>query len=228
MNRRIDNIRLKNLERLIKEANSAANLARLAKTSSSYISQVRNQLNTATGTPRTIGNELSERLERCMGKKSGWMDLEHEDEPLQSQEFSAPKAKEYARSECSLLPLITWQRAANWPEVHEPRIDYDTEHLLCPVQCGENSFVLEVQGSSMEPKFRDGEMIFADASLKPQNGQYVIAHDLNTKEAMLRQLVIDSGRRYLQALNPDWPDKIIEMGSSTTVSGVVIFKGEPV
>ena len=71
MNRRIDNIRLKNLERLIKEANSAANLARLAKTSSSYISQVRNQLNTATGTPRTIGNELSERLERCMGKKSG-------------------------------------------------------------------------------------------------------------------------------------------------------------
>lgn len=78
MKRQREDIRLNNLEILIAEAGSATRLAQLASTSESYISQVRRKMRTAKGTPRGIGDELSARLERGMGKPQGWMDEPHE------------------------------------------------------------------------------------------------------------------------------------------------------
>ncbi len=222
MNRRQHQIRLANLETLITEAGSAAKLARRANTSGSYLSQVRNQLLSTTGTPRTVGNDLAERLEHSMGKSSGWMDEDHEDVA------SIDPIKEYASSACALLPLISWEQVPRWSKVEEGRIQYRIERLPCPTQCGESSFALAVQGSSMEPKFHNGEFIFADPDLEPRHGQYVVVHDKGAEEAMLRQLIIDAGRHYLQVLNPDWPLRIIEVTETITVCAVVIFRGEAV
>jgi hypothetical protein len=63
MTRRHEQARLRNLELLISEAGSAAELARKAGTSPSYLSQVRRQLTTQTGTPRSLGDELADKLE---------------------------------------------------------------------------------------------------------------------------------------------------------------------
>ena len=43
-----------------------------------------------------------------------------------------------------------------------------------------------------------------------------------------KQLIIEEGHRYLKALNPDWPHRIIEVNSNATICGVVGFKGEVV
>ena len=40
------------------------------------------------------------------------------------------------------------------------------------------------------------------------------------------QLIIEGGRKYLKALNPDWPDRIIEIDENAKICGVVVFKGE--
>ena len=64
MKRRHETVRLSNLELLVAEAGSAAALARLAHTSESYLSQIRNQLTTAKGTPRGVGDDLAAKLER--------------------------------------------------------------------------------------------------------------------------------------------------------------------
>jgi len=39
-------------------------------------------------------------------------------------------------------------------------------------------------------------------------------------------LIVEGGRHYLKAFNPDWPDRIAEMEEATQVCGVVVFKGE--
>jgi len=38
--------------------------------------------------------------------------------------------------------------------------------------------------------------------------------------------VVEDGRTYLRALNPDWPDRIIRIDQRAVISGVVVFKGE--
>ncbi len=71
MSRKQQRYRLENLERLVVEAGSAHKLAKLASTNSSYLSQVRHQRATESGTPRGIGDVLAEKLEIGMGKPPG-------------------------------------------------------------------------------------------------------------------------------------------------------------
>lgn len=47
----------------------------------------------------------------------------------------------------------------------------------------------------------------------------------STNETTSQQLVVEDERKYLRALNPAWPECIIEVDSDATISGVVVFKG---
>ena len=38
----------------------------------------------------------------------------------------------------------------------------------------------------------------------------------------------EEGKQYLKALNPDWPNRIIEVDEEATICGVIVFKGEVV
>ena len=78
MKRQREQVRLNNLEILIAEAGSATKVAELAGTSESYLSQVRRKMLTQSGTPRGLGNELAAKLEKGLGKPTGWMDEPHE------------------------------------------------------------------------------------------------------------------------------------------------------
>lgn len=81
----------------------------------------------------------------------------------------------------------------------------------------------------MEPKFHDGELIFVDPQVAPVSGRYVVVRLEDSQEATFKQLIIEEGHQYLKALNPDWPNRIIEVNSNATISGVeVVFKGEAV
>jgi len=227
MKRRPEQIRLRNLGLLITEAGSAVKLARTAGTSSSYLSQVRNQMPTRKGTPRGIGDDLAEKLERGMGKPRGWMDEAHASAVPEdiAKELNAHPGPPFQ----SLHPLISWVQAGEWHEIAEGFVpEYGVELLPCPVKCSKNSFVLRVRGISMEPKFHEGDLIFVDPDISPDNGKYVVVRLEDSNEATFKQLIIEGDNHYLKALNPDWPKPIIEVDSDATICGVVVFKGEMV
>jgi len=228
MNRRRVQIRLQNLEILITEAGSALNLARRAGTSGSYLSQVRRQLPTAKGTPRNMGDELANKLEQAMDKPEGWMDEPHEDllAQVMSKKSSAANVEPVPDTK-GLYPLISWVQAGEWSEIAGSFDITDAEDWLsCPVQCSTGSFVLRVKGQSMEPRFRDGEYIFIDPEMPADNGKFVVVRLEDTQEATFKQIIIEGGRTYLKALNPDWPTRIMEITQQAVVCGVVVFKGE--
>jgi SOS-response transcriptional repressor LexA len=227
MKRKHEQIRLQNLEQLIAEAGSAVKLARLVGTNSSYLSQLRNRMPTKKGTPRGIGDDLAVKLERGMGKPVGWMDEPHE-ETTQRQPPSTPE--DYTNPDPGIRdphPLTAWGRAREWPEIAEDYVpSYKGELLPCPVACSDETFVLRVRGSSMEPRFREGDLIFVDPTVAAVNGQFVVVQPEEPNEATFKQLVIEGARQYLKALNPDWPNQIIEVNETVTICGVVVFKGE--
>lgn len=228
MKRKPEQVRLQNLELLIAEAGSAAKLARIVGTNSSYLSQVRNQMPTKKGTPRGVGDDLAEKLERGMAKPEGWMDEPHGDtqeQPVAGKEMNTNNGPDIR----SLHPLISWVQAGEWSEISEGYApQYESELLPCPVRCSEQTFVLRVHGVSMEPKFHEGDLIFVDPEATPVHGKYVVVQLDESNEATFKQLIVEESRQYLKALNPDWPSRIIEVNAAATICGVVVFKGEVV
>ena len=124
-------------------------------------------------------------------------------------------------------PLISWVQAGAWSAIGGKFKLGDAEDLLpCPVRCSKDAFVLRVRGQSMAPKFQDGDLIFVDPQVAPSDGKYVVVRLEDSQEATFKQLIVEGGRQYLQALNPDWPNRIIEVDANATICGVVVFKGE--
>lgn len=70
-------IRLANLRALVKETETAAELARRCDVDRVYLSQIISGQKTPKGTVRGVGDKLAESLERGMDKPSGWLDIDH-------------------------------------------------------------------------------------------------------------------------------------------------------
>ncbi len=218
MSRKHAQHRLRNLETLVSEAGSALKLAKLAGTNSSYLSQVRHQRMTESGTPRGVGDALAEKLEMGMGKPPGWLDEPHD---LDGQHNIARGPIIHRQ-----LPLINWVQAGNWTEINTNEPLEVLEYYPCPIKCSPRSFVLRVQGSSMEPQFNDGDLIFVDPDVEAVHGKFVVVQLNDSNQATFKQLIVENNRQFLKALNPDWPDRIIAIKEEATICGVVVFKGE--
>lgn len=84
--RTAEEIRLDNLNALVYEFGSIAEVAKKARTPPNYISQIRKRVPSKTGNPREVGTDLARKLEDGCGKPRGWMDHDHSMENLISTE----------------------------------------------------------------------------------------------------------------------------------------------
>lgn len=131
-----------------------------------------------------------------------------------------------------LCPVISTVQAGEFSEavdIYEP--GYADEWMPCPVKHGPNTFILQVEGESMfnpnGPKsFRAGDYIFVDPTKEAVSGSLVVVRQEHEKTATFKQLILDAGKCYLKALNPAWPNQILEINTEAQVIGVVICKLE--
>ncbi|MEH6729699.1 MAG: S24 family peptidase [Pseudoalteromonas distincta] len=123
------------------------------------------------------------------------------------------------------VPLISWVQAGAWSDINEVR-EFDADRYLCPVKCSDKTFALKVQGVSMEPKFYDGDLIFVDPEADCIHGSYVVARLDDDNQATFKQLIIESGHKFLKAANPNWPDQLIPINGNCTLVGKVVFAGK--
>ena len=225
MQRNLDRARLANLRLLIAEAGSAEALARATGTSGAYLSQIRSGTPYKSGRARRMGDNLAARLEQATGRPLGWMDEPHPEGAASGG--ADPERGASPWSSGGGCPLISWVQAGAWTEPPEPG---DAEAFLnCPVRCGPGTFVLRVRGESMEPRFREGDLIFVDPSRAAGNGSYVVVRRGDgSGTATFKQLIEEDGRRYLKAANPHWPRPIVEADPDSAVCGVVVFRGSAV
>ena len=126
-----------------------------------------------------------------MEKPDGWMDELHgEPEPAGENAGPAPGIR-------GLRPLISWVQAGAWTDTAGSITAADAEEFLpCPVRCSPDSFVLRVRGESMEPRFRDGDLIFVDPAVAPDHGRFVVVTGEDSSEATFKQLIVEGDRNY--------------------------------
>ena len=180
----------------------------------SYISQILNG-------HRSFGEKAAENMEKRAGLSPGYF-----------SSFSENNNIELGPDIKGRVPLISHVQAGEWSEIIDNFASGDAEQWLpCPVCHSKKTFALRVRGESMynphsHPSFRDGDLIYVDPEKQPINGSLVVARLENEKEATFKKLIIDGAKKYLRALNPAWPEPIIQINSDATICGVVIFKGE--
>ena len=84
-----------------------------------------------------------------------------------------------------------------------------------------NAYALEVSGDSMEPVFRDGDMVIVSPAAPIRRGDRVVVRTASG-EVMAKQLARRSARRIeLRSLNPAHPDYSFELAEVTWLHRIV-------
>ena len=84
-------------------------------------------------------------------------------------------------------------------------------------------YVLMVLGDSMAPEFNEGDIIVIEPAGVARHESFVIAY--HNEEYTFRQLLIEEGRFFIKALNPDYPTE--ELAGLESVKGVISQKKTP-
>lgn len=135
----------------------------------------------------------------------------------------AEPAVEYGRR----IPVISWIQAGDFCDAEDPfEPGYAEEWVIGPEKCSKNAYALRVRGISMEPRFREGEVVIVDPDRAADPGKFVIAKKTGSQGATLKQLIYEDSSPYLKAINPAWPEQIIKIDQDWHICGVVIGKIE--
>lgn len=125
------------------------------------------------------------------------------------------------------VPLISWVQAGDWCEAVDPYAVGNAELWLPAADnYSKNAYALRVRGASMEPRFREGEIIVINPDGAADSGKFVIARKEGSKDVTFKQLIREGDEAYLKAVNPQWPEPIIRMDEAWHICGVVVCKME--
>ena len=153
---------------------------------------------------RGINDKNAQLIERSFGKPTGWMDQDHSDPKPFSNVVPAP---EFTKR----VPLISYVQAGSWSGVNDPYfLGNAQEWIMTDVDVSSSAFALKIQGDSMLPQFKEGDMVIIDTIITPQPGDFVIAKN-SEEEATFKKYRPRGNNEQgtlvfeLVALNPDFP-----------------------
>jgi SOS-response transcriptional repressor LexA len=125
------------------------------------------------------------------------------------------------------VALTSWVQAGSIADaLDNPQPGEGEEWMPRPKHSGARTFALRVRGESMEPGYQHGDIIFVDPDVVPEHGTGVVARLGDRDEVVFKRLVVEGKLGYLKPLNPNWPDKIIEISAypDARIIGVVMGK----
>jgi SOS-response transcriptional repressor LexA len=124
------------------------------------------------------------------------------------------------------IPVISWVAAGSISPIETVIQDAEVDEYLPPNKdCGKNGYGLIVTGTSMSPKFEIGDRIYVNPDIQAfdlVSGDLVIVSYSGDTEATFKKLIIEGSDKYLQPLNPDWPEQIIKLSEDCRLVGKVV------
>ncbi|MFM5249022.1 LexA family protein [Aeromonas hydrophila] len=110
------------------------------------------------------------------------------------------------------VPVLSYVQAGNWHEMCEQATAFDgnVEYVTAGVDVGPCGFGLWLRGQSMEPFFKEGDLIIVDPDEAPQPGDLVVARN-GSEEATFKKYrprgIDESGQEVFELvpLNDDFP-----------------------
>ena len=120
------------------------------------------------------------------------------------------------------LPLLSWEQVVDMCQGKPASALRAADMRETPfIEWGPDSFLLELATEAMLPDYRPGAIIQVDPSEEPAHGDDVVVL-LPSGRPTFRRLVDAEDGRYLQAINPAWPDRISPFPDGAVIAGVVV------
>ena len=95
------------------------------------------------------------------------------------------------------------------------------DEVSLPEIADPNAYALEISGESMEPVFRDGDLVIVSPSAPIRRGDRVVVRTIGG-EVMAKQLARRSARRVeLKSLNPEHADRSFDLTDVTWIHRIV-------
>ena len=127
-------------------------------------------------------------------------------------------------------PEISWIQAGMWTELCDNfQPDESTIWHQCHIDLGPCGFVVTVRGPSMTapagvtPSFPDGIKLFVQADAEALPGKYVIV--ARDGKATFKKLSQVDSELYLEALNPEWPERYQRVQEGDRFIGMIRHAG---
>lgn len=126
-------------------------------------------------------------------------------------------------------PLISWVQAGEWTELCDNfQPGHADEWPVSHHNLGPCGYMLRVQGDSMTAppgskySFPDGVLLHVNPDFDPVPGQFVIVRRAAENEATFKRLSLLDGELFLEAINPDWPKRYLQLKDGDVFCGVVV------
>lgn len=167
-------------------------------------------------TPKPSRDDLMQKIKDIEGRDTG------ESHPVPKGTVSAEMS-----GSSGMVPILSWVAAGSWSNVEPVTFEDAIGHAPKPPNLSKLGFALRVQGQSMLPEFKPGEVIYVEPQtgfLALKDSDLVIVQCNDDKEATFKQLVLGetSDDMYLRPLNPNWPEqRMVPMGECNLVGKVV-------
>ncbi len=118
------------------------------------------------------------------------------------------------------IPVVSWVTAGKWREVCDVFEPGDSDEWIESDVRGRNVFALRVTGDSMDPEFKDGEIIVVNPHIEATPNDYVVVKNPRG-EATFKQLKKYGQRWVLHPLNPRYEDEEVRKGDFAIIGKVV-------
>ncbi|QHM71561.1 LexA family protein [Mixta intestinalis] len=108
------------------------------------------------------------------------------------------------------VPVLSYVQAGAFTDA-EPLPDAsEFEYVLTTAEMSEHSFALRIRGDSMEPEFREGDIVIIDAEIYPTPGEFVVARNGCHEATFKKYRPVGQGPKgeedfELVPLNSDYP-----------------------
>ncbi len=121
------------------------------------------------------------------------------------------------------VPLVSWVAAEKLDNVHYGPQHAEVDEWIGSDIGGTGTFALRVQGDSMEPEFRDGDIIIVNPLTNPDHNDYIVLKNTED-EAIFKQFKKYGKARILHPLNPNYPDIELSDKHQYRIIGKVVEK----
>ncbi|MBI5639715.1 MAG: helix-turn-helix domain-containing protein, partial [Nitrospirae bacterium] len=121
------------------------------------------------------------------------------------------------------IPIISWVTAGKWDAVSDNFQPGDADEWTESDVKGKNVFALRIKGDSMEPEFREGDVVIVNPHVEAKPGDYVIVKN-DEEEATFKQLKKFGDTLVLHPLNSKYEDIELKKSIKYRIVGKVVKK----
>lgn len=120
-------------------------------------------------------------------------------------------------------PIVNMEQAYHWQAYSdEDKVAALKNTVYTDARVSGNGFVTYVEDSSMAPAFPRGTMLVVDADKQASDRSFVLARINGQKDAIFRQLLVNTNQYYLRPCSPELADFPMAEIRPEDVIGVVV------